>query len=95
MPDRALPARPNLDHLKNEAKALHKAFHRRDPAALQRVRDAIGDKDTLKLTDAQRAIAREYGFPTWARLRAHVHLQRSAEARCPAVLHRSAGEHLL
>ena len=72
MPDRALPARPNLDHLKNEAKALHKAFNQRDAAAVQRVRAAIGDKQSLKLTDAQRAIAREYGFPTWARLRAHV-----------------------
>ena len=72
MPDRALPARPNLDHLKNEAKALHRAFKQSDATALQRVRDAIGDKQTLKLADAQRTIAREYGFPTWARLRSHV-----------------------
>jgi len=72
MPDRALPARPNLDHLKNEAKALHRAFTQRDAEAIRRVRDVIGDQETLKLTDAQRAIAREYGFPTWARLRAHV-----------------------
>ena len=72
MPDRALPARPNLDHLKNEAKALHKAFRQRDADALRRIRDTLGDEETLKLSDAQRAIAREYGFPTWARLRAHV-----------------------
>jgi ankyrin repeat protein len=72
MPDRVLPARPNLDHLKNEAKALHKAFNQRDAAAIERIRDTIGDQETLKLTDAQRAIAREYGFPTWARLRGHV-----------------------
>ena len=69
---RALPARPNLDHLKNEAKALQKAFELGEAEALQRVREAVGDKQTLKLADAQRTLAREYGFPTWARLRAHV-----------------------
>ena len=82
MPDRALPARPHLDHLKNEAKALLKAFNQHEAAAIQRVRDTIGDKHTLKLTDAQRAVAREYGFPTWARLREHV---RSAAGNSDAI----------
>src|ERR1041384_4633351 len=52
---RSLPERPNLDHLKNEAKALLKRLRATDPAA--------------KLTDAQRQLARDYGFPTWAQLR--------------------------
>jgi ankyrin repeat protein len=86
MPDRALPARPNLDHLKNEAKALHKAFGQGDPAARQRIRDAIGDQQTLKLTDAQRAIAREYGFRTWARLRSHVQASASDDGAIDAFL---------
>jgi ankyrin repeat protein len=66
MLSRALPERPNLDHLKNEAKALHKALRERDPS--------------VKLTDAQRQLAREYGFPTWAKLRAHVAQARSSDA---------------
>jgi ankyrin repeat protein len=83
---RDLPAHPNLDHLKNEAKALRKAFDEGDPAAHQRIRDAIGNQQTLKLSDAQRAIAREYGFPTWARLRAHVQAARSNGAGVEAFL---------
>ena len=55
---RSLPERPNLDHLKHEAKALHKTLRTQNP-------------DT-KLSDAQRQLARDYGFPTWAKLRAHV-----------------------
>src|SRR4051812_36615816 len=58
MQSRSLPERPNLDHLKNEAKALHKTLRAQYP--------------DVKLTDAQRQLAREYGFPTWAKLRTHV-----------------------
>jgi hypothetical protein len=64
MSSRDLPARPHLDHLKNEAKALHKSFHAADATAIQRVRDTLGETLDLKLNDAQRVIAREYGFPT-------------------------------
>jgi hypothetical protein len=74
-----LPVRPHLDHLKNEAKALHKAFHTGEATARQRVRDAIGEKPALRLTDAQRVVAREYGFPSWARLRARVQAARGRD----------------
>lgn len=77
---RNLPARPNLDRLKNEAKALHKAFADGDATVRRRVLDAIGEPRPLKLTDAQRVIAREYGFPTWARLREHVEASGSVES---------------
>lgn len=79
MPSRALPARPDLEHLKNEAKALHKSATSGDPDALQRLRAALGDAPSAvapRLADAQRAVAREYGFPTWARLRSHVQASR-------------------
>ena len=66
MQTRSLPGRPNLDHLKNEAKALLKSLRATNPEA--------------KLTDAQRQLAREYGFPTWARLREFV-LQWMRESR--------------
>ena len=65
MQARSLPERPNLDHLKNEAKALHKTLRAQNP--------------DVKLTDAQRQLAREYGFPTWAKLRAHVQTVRSGD----------------
>jgi ankyrin repeat protein len=73
MQSRTLPARPHLDHLKNEAKRLHKLLRAGDADALRRSSEAIGEASAAaKLTDAQRIIAREYGFPTWARLRSHV-----------------------
>lgn len=52
---RDLPARPNLEFLKKQAKALLDS----------------GDAGPT-LTDAQHALAREYGFATWAKLKAHV-----------------------
>jgi ankyrin repeat protein len=58
-PTRAsLPDRPHLDWLRKQAKHRLAALHESDPAA--------------KLTDAQRAVAREYGFPSWRALKAHV-----------------------
>src|SRR4051812_13875948 len=77
---RELPARPNLDHLKNEAKALLKSHRAGDPAAVERIRVAIGEIPSPKLTDAQRAIAREHGFFTWAQLRARVEATGSVDA---------------
>src|SRR3954470_9199460 len=79
MPSRDLPARPHLDHLKHEAKALQRAFHAGDAAAVARVRAVVGEPREVRLTDAQRVIAREYGFPSWARLRAQVESIRAAE----------------
>ena len=77
MSARELPARPHLDHLKHEAKALFKAWQADDPVAVQRVRHAIGDTPERKLSLAQRVIAREHGFHTWAQLRSHVQASRS------------------
>jgi hypothetical protein len=55
---RDLPARPNLEHLKNQAKARLRDLQRDDPAA--------------RLADALHAVAREYGFRTWPLLKAHI-----------------------
>ena len=55
---RALPERASLEHLKNEAKQRLKALRRQDPQA--------------KLAGVQLALAREYGFASWRRLKAHV-----------------------
>ena len=55
---RNLPARPNLEYLKKEAKERLDVLRRRDPAA--------------QLSDAQHVLAKEYGFATWPQLKAHV-----------------------
>jgi ATP-dependent Clp protease ATP-binding subunit ClpC len=55
---RNLPEFPNLDYLKKQAKILLRELQQRNPKA--------------KLTQAQHAIAREYGFASWPKLKAHV-----------------------
>ena len=94
MSARNLPAHPNLDHLKNEAKALRNAFAQGEAAAVARAHEVLGPKSELKLTDAQRVVAREYGFTTWAKLRTHVLATRgvadAVNAFLAAVLNRDA-----
>lgn len=51
---RKLPERPNLEHLRKQAKELLRTMPH------------------SKLADAQYALANEYGFSTWSRLKAHV-----------------------
>lgn len=86
MPSRKLPARPHLDHLKNEAKALRNAFQRGEPDAVERVRAMLGPRTELKLTEAQRVIAREYGFASWVKLRSHVQASRGFDDAVAAFL---------
>ena len=82
MPVRPLPSHPSLDHLKYQAKDLLKEHSARSPETAQRIRefhprfDRATDADifnaTLSLSDAQLTIARESGFPSWARLKRHI-----------------------
>src|SRR6476646_4450389 len=81
MPLRELPARPNLDNLKKQAKSLLDAAQTRDHDALRRfaILPALDGKSIeaiagtgLALHDAQSAIAREHGFPSWNALREEV-----------------------
>lgn len=67
MPD--LPARPDLLQLRHQAKDLLHAARRGDPDALARVH-AVSDR--VVLSAAQLALAREYGFPSWAKLKLEV-----------------------
>jgi len=53
-----LPSHPNLDWLRKSAKKRLTELRAADP--------------TAKLADAQREIAREYGFPSWRKLKAAV-----------------------
>jgi ankyrin repeat protein len=54
----ALPTKPNLNWLKNRAKEKLEHLRAADPAA--------------KLAAAQLAVAREYGFSNWQKLRKHI-----------------------
>ena len=55
---RNLPPHPNLEHLKKQAKDLLSDLKQQNPFS--------------KLADAQHAIAREYGFASWPKLKAYV-----------------------
>jgi hypothetical protein len=71
VPDRHVPVRPNLDHLKHEAKTLLRAIKRGDPAALADLRKhhpGSIDPAAAKLADVQLALARSYGVASWPRL---------------------------
>jgi hypothetical protein len=64
-----LPARPDLDQVRHQAKDLLRAARAADPAAVARLRAVSG---RVTLADAQLAVAREYGFASWPQLKAEV-----------------------
>jgi hypothetical protein len=68
---RQLPTRPNLEYLRKQAKELLAELHTVDPS--------------VQLSDAQHELAREYGFSSWPRLKAHVErlAEESAGVRSP------------
>lgn len=69
---RSLPPRPSLQQQQKQAKELLRDLRAGDAAALARVRRHLPDKARLTLADAQLAVAREHGFPSWAALKAYV-----------------------
>jgi ankyrin repeat protein len=71
---RELPARPDLEYLKKQAKLLLRESLEANAAATDRFREAKATYSgaTPKLADAQHVIAREYGFDNWAKLKVHV-----------------------
>ncbi len=88
---RALPPNPNLEQLKNQAKALLKAYRSADSKAAFRLRQSLpemaelSDEEILEakvaLKDTQRAVALEHGFDSWRALSSHV---RSLQGSAPA-----------
>jgi hypothetical protein len=89
MPVKRFPSQPNLEHLKYQARDVLKGRAARDRGVAQRIRefhprfrdssDQAIFETQLKLTDAQLMIAREYGFRSWARLKANVDSPKLAE----------------
>lgn len=79
-----LPASPDLDHLKKQAKHLLRDAHGGDAEALGRFAQALPvarNRDlatyVLKLHDAQSVISREYGFLSWVELKRYVEWKRT------------------
>jgi Family of unknown function (DUF5990)/Domain of unknown function (DUF5655) len=70
----ALPRRPDLDQLRRQARELLRAVAANDEQALRRI-GAVSRNQTLSA--AQLAIAREYGFASWPKLRAEVLLRQA------------------
>lgn len=64
-----LPARPDLEQLRHQAKDLLRSANHGDRAAIARIR-AVAERQIL--ASAQLALAREYGFSSWARLKTEV-----------------------
>jgi SAM-dependent methyltransferase len=63
-----LPARPDLEHLRRDAKRLLDQLRARDAGALARVHTHAPGLP-VALSTAQLVIARELGFPSWAQLK--------------------------
>ncbi|MEK6644937.1 MAG: TIGR03067 domain-containing protein [Planctomycetota bacterium] len=84
-----LPPRPDLDHLRKQAKALLAALQAGDRDAIATVREHVpavknltSDKalsESLRLADAQFAVARMSGFASWPQLGRHVEQLRALE----------------
>lgn len=79
-----LPASPDLDHLKKQAKHLLRDAHAGMAEALGRFATLLPaarhvDLSTyeLRLHDAQSVIAREYGFLSWPEIKRYVEWKRS------------------
>jgi hypothetical protein len=85
MPARELPARPNLEQYKKQAKELVKAFRSGDSAALQRVREHHPHpaRDSFELADAQLVIAREHGVDSWPKFKRQI--ERASDRVPPSV----------
>ena len=79
MPTHSLPERPNLRHLKDQAK------------------DLLESGAAKSIADAQFNIAKQYGFPSWPKLKAHIashgrststrhHLERGSNSGRPGAM---------
>ena len=85
-----LPSHPNLEQLKNQAKTILRGHRAANPDTLKLIQEhhprwlksseAAIQMAGFTLSDAQLVVANEYGFETWAKLKAHVQLHESPVA---------------
>jgi len=85
MPDRhfELPAHPDLEYYRKQAKHLLRSYEAGDAAARDRAAEVLGDRaaERFLLSDAQFVLAQEHGFRTWAEFRADIQSQRTTGDR--------------
>jgi uncharacterized protein (TIGR03067 family) len=84
-----LPPRPNLDHLRSQAKSLLAALESGDADAIATFRDHLPSARNMtdrnirnasfRLADAQSAVARKTGFASWPQLGRHIEQLRALE----------------
>lgn len=70
-----LTNKPNLEHLKAQAKHLLKVYRAGDAETLKRIQNQLthfSSSSRFLLADAQLVIAKEYGFSSWSKLKLHV-----------------------
>ncbi len=74
LPQRRLPEKPHLDQLRKQAKDLLAAYRdsRSDAVAEVERYERNTDPASFALHDAQRVLARSYGFASWSKLKAFV-----------------------
>jgi uncharacterized protein (TIGR03067 family) len=87
--DTKLPARPNLEHLRSQAKTLLAQWKNGESAAAQAFIDHLPKAKKLttsgvrraafRLADAQSVVARQNGFASWPALSRHVEQLRALE----------------
>lgn len=85
---RELPLRPHLEQLRRQARDLRRAAAAGDEDGVRRLR-AVSAAPTLSA--AQLALAREHGFPSWARLKAEVQRRLAADLHPTAFTIRPVG----
>lgn len=78
LPIKSLPARPNLEQYKKQAKELLRAWRGGEGEALTRVEQYATRESAASLTNAQLVIAREHGFPSWLKFAAEIERLRVA-----------------
>lgn len=73
-PTRTLPNRPSLAQLRKQAKELLHSYRAGEKTAVDEVQrfEWTADPVNFALTDAQRVLARAYGFSSWPALKIHV-----------------------
>jgi ubiquinone/menaquinone biosynthesis C-methylase UbiE len=79
---KSLPKKPNLEFLKKEAKALRSLHKQGDVSCCELIRQYDASfksktgaeiiSATFSINDAQRIIAREYGYSSWATLKQYI-----------------------
>ncbi|AYG66459.1 MULTISPECIES: ankyrin repeat domain-containing protein [unclassified Rhizobium] len=72
MTTRSLAVDATLDSLKKQAKSFLKAVQAGDASARSRVAPYFADIASVGLQDIQLVLAREFGFSSWTKLKAHL-----------------------